>query len=603
MSNARIPDPKVTAALFKTGRVIPENEIVGVSGGLRYLLILDINGAFYRFADRAVTVLDRSGAEHKFFGGLATPNVSWGLERNGPAPRTIALTLDAKPGPELTWAAIDASGVDLEGARGVLLEWVEGLILERARPVIRGFLSKPLHSVPGKLDQLNVSLEEIIWNDRTLLMPPSARVSEQTFPTRVGFDSFTPLGPTGPRPTFQIGPAAGATYQFVVGRPGSAEFFENFDGPIVPGSPGYLVEFNPLADQNSHWIQIAGSHVHATVVTCYDLTEGRKAIFTVLNTFDKLGQPIAVIRPELNLPGSNYYRTFVVDPTHTYWIGWDQGGGGIREPEGTEDLRGAGDLLLFLFERMRTESNLAVDVGRIQAQIDFLNLWKLDGYINSPMTVANFIQSYLLPILPIDLVESPSGWYFRVWKFNATKEDVTHVLNADTRRVRRLTGIKRSSPASAIRNRISLEYAVSADSGVFLRRRTITGDERERFPIPGNQNVIDRNVLLDYRAAFSQNRYGKQDRTIQSRFIVADDTAELTCQWLIWENAFSGRALSYLAPPEFAEVEAGDVVEIIDSEVSMNRQLAQVDTPRHRGQDIILDCVLLENPIANLRGN
>jgi hypothetical protein len=252
---------------------------------------------------------------------------------------------------------------------------------------------------------------------------------------------------------------------------------------------------------------------------------------------------------------------------------------------------------------MRRNSNLPVDVGRIQAQIDFLNLWKLDGYINSPMTVESFIKTYLLPILPIDLVESPSGWYFRVWKFNATQEDVTHVLDADSKRVQRISGISRRGSATSVRNRISLEYAVSADSGVFLRRRTITGDEKERFPNPASPTVVDRNVMLDYRAAFSQNRYGIQDHTISSRFIVADDTAELSIQWLLWDLAFPKRAISFLAPPEMSEIEAGDVVSIIDSEVSLNGQLAQVEEPQHSGQDVILNCILLDNPIANLRGN
>jgi len=181
--------------------------------------------------------------------------------------------------------------------------------------------------------------------------------------------------------------AVGKVGPLVYGAPG------NSGGAPTPATPAYIVDL--VSDPRR--LLIARHPVAASQVTVYGLHGGSNPDFisqtkSVLYDVDALGQGYSYVE----LPATGGGSTIVGTDEGEYFVEWLDG----------EALPGAaGDLCLYLLQ----QSTLQVDLPAWYALRPWLNRFRLAGYIDAFASPTGYLQSVVLPMLPIGVVAGPFG--------------------------------------------------------------------------------------------------------------------------------------------------------------------------------------------------
>jgi hypothetical protein len=181
--------------------------------------------------------------------------------------------------------------------------------------------------------------------------------------------------------------AVGKVGPLVYGTPG------NSGGAPTPATPAYIVDL--VSDPRR--LLIARHPVEASSVTVYGLHGGSNPDFisetkSVLYDVDDLGQGYSYVE----LPATGGGSTVIGTDEGEYFIEWVDG----------EALSGAaGDLCLYLLQ----QSTLQVDLPAWYALRPWLNRFRLSGYVDAFVSPTGYLQSVVLPMLPIGVVAGPFG--------------------------------------------------------------------------------------------------------------------------------------------------------------------------------------------------
>lgn len=547
---------------------IPESALIGKA--TKYLLIIETGGSastpgrVMRFASERLTIVDRTGEEFDFRPGLSIPELTL-----GEGDVSVGIVLDGSP-EDSGWIRLFASGTDLEGARGLLLQWTEGLaILERARVLVSGVLTGPAYGDPKSPDRLEISLESIPLDTKVQIVDPDAVVEAgETWPVQTPFNNYNNWA-TGTDENLPR--AEGLPYPLVLGRP--------------RWTPGLIVE---RRNNNEGTLLISADHVRATTVTIWDRTDKIRGSASVSLGFDRNKFRVSTVDPA-DVPG------MVVDNSHEYVVDWTDTEGGIPNIERTGDNRGGGEIILWALLGMQGENRFfRVDVGRCQAARQILDGYKFDTYIQNG-DYMSWLRSEILPFLPVELVEGPGGWYPLVWRWGAvlrdavarlvvrgTKPDGTY---ADGNCVR-MGAVLRSHTYQGVRNRFVLSY----------RARD--------YPRPATKRAV-LGPRTDARSAYvcrrSRARFGGI-KTWTGRAQAIDDTATArsAIEWRALRDALPRDIVGLQMPLAIGgHLERGDVVSFADEtgphpigteaspRVGLIRSLRMVDTDLFLGVDLL----------------
>lgn len=435
------------------------------SVGLRvyWLVELTIGGRRLRYADAELGgeipgPIDQDGREIPFAGGLledlsitlaATP-----YSTEAPAAEVQLVIL-----PDVDLAALAAQGHRIGGAAGEVSRWVEGTAYEERRVVLVGRLVDPEYGGDG--DELTATLADNVWEDRNLTGTPTQRVDGHTWDYA---DSLAVQH-------------LGLQYPIVIGRPGRVDTATSADG-WIPATKALWVDHRstPVGAGNlaELLLVVAGHHVRCRRVQAYVEGEpGASTRLAVVNGWDARGQPVAYIPWYVERDGvlwtdagawsdpyeydagagydygaadgtnglglSGIDAGFVGDGQAQVYIAWyddidgDAESGGVEL--GGEVLRSAPDVLGYLLGL----TSVAVDRGRIAAELAPLRDYAIDAVIEERTSVWTWISTYLLPILPIALCSGPRGLYLRVWSESAPVVADIDLDAADSETVDRLT--------------------------------------------------------------------------------------------------------------------------------------------------------------------
>lgn len=480
--------------------------------------------------------------------------------------------------------AMIARGHDLTTARASLSRWVEGTDYGVRRALLVGAVRDPEWGEAW--EPVAFSVEELPWQDRTLLPPPLARVDGTTWPQEILSLAEQHLG---------------LAYPIVVGHPGRVDAQVNASGRVA-GTIGCWAMHDPNntgTGGNYHGVVlvVAGHHVSARRV--YLIADGMASAVRcfVFNGFDARGQPVAYVpwyseRSSTDEPydydggGIYAFGTADFDSGVTYglgenpvcndfrhssqpktWVTWhdeeDDSRGGWQQAGRT--MRGAGEILAWLIGL----STMAVDSGRWAAAYPLLKRFQLDFAIDATCTPWDFIREHLLPILPISLRHGPEGLYPVVWRFDAQEQDAALHIDVDTNPEIQRVGRVRSD-ASEIRNDFSLSYAYSRKSQTYLGTVRLGA-----HAIEGSETESP--ILPDPRCRRSQARYPVASHASESRVIYETATARAVVAW--WAAAYTAprRTVAYTVPETLGcLLEPGAVVIVTDSAVHLDRQLCLV---------------------------
>jgi hypothetical protein len=223
----------------------------------------------------------------------------------------------------------------------------------------------------------------------------------------------------------------------------------------------------------------------------------------------------------------------------------------------------AGDVILDMLQL----SGMAVDYGRVKAAAGLLSAFRFDCVVSARVKPLNWLQAQILPLLPVSVDRSGDGASLIVWRYDATPEDATAVLDADSdSMIERATNI--SADSSDIINRWTMNYAYSVRTGQYCEVAT-----------RGNQTVTADGVTTlgdqDGYCIASQARYGVIEKTIESVCVYDDATAGAILAWMARAYAFPRRTVGYVVPSSY-QLYKGQIVRLTDSLVSIADQLAIV---------------------------
>ncbi|MEL6342073.1 MAG: hypothetical protein AAFV53_03000 [Myxococcota bacterium] len=479
-----------------------------------WVLEIDWSGQIFRFADRPITLQGEDGTEIHFAGELAETD----LEESVNTFRTSVSSLSVPM--ELTFP-VDVQhrimgGRPLSAARGelsmVLADPWTGAPLQRYEQrfrVLRGRIEQPERAHPDEdPGWVNCSLEARPLEDRSLIIPSSARMTQRNFPNSDDEARGKPM-------PIAFGVGAG------------------FDGVIFRATPAYRI--------GDRVYLISLGRVAATEVTIWDEDNSTVEV-PVEHDTDRYGNLYAFVTIPLA----------TISFGQELWVSWYTSSagvqGGVLRIDGDGPVSGAGDLLLWLFARSRLEVNIQAWVSVRQ----LLNRYKFAGWIGDADTSPwEWAKKEILPLLPVAVVN----------RFDGVEPIVFDVGETGTRIRAEVTEGPEFYPLSALRALRSSDQIVNAVSIDYMHD-AFHGGHRETSRTGSSfvpQTLIDDGQVPTQYAIESQRRWGEvRERTLSSDYLYDDATAALIADEYIqrWGDQVDGATFS--AAPRYGWLQIGD---------------------------------------------
>lgn len=519
---------------------------------LHWLLELRWAGLTIRLAERDVEAPPPEGGDDVQY--------HEGLQWSGSLPDPLALLKDTAERKQarlilhmhkvVDVPALIADGHVLGSAVGRLMLWPEG----RATPVvvIDGRLRKPTR---GLAEQPVVGmLEEMPARDQALWPPVGARIDATSWPNA---DEAV----------------EGEYYPSIFGGPGG-----DLGGRESFKTPAYYVDTGGAAKK----LLIAGHRVLATQVRVRNTSLDAAPTadyFTVVHGQDGRGRTIAYI--DLASPVG---AGFAYAEGDGFWVSWFNSAGtqqfGLELGNTGTPLRRFVDVLTYWLER----SSVRWDRGRVSAIGPKFAGWLVDTYVQaSPgrqLTPFAWIQSQLLPNLPVSPRIGPEGLHFVPWEMNATAiQAVAHIRQGVTNSAGEIVdwgnaawveGEIASTDLDSVSNEVAVSYDWNHQLDKPLARRVLTGSD-QTF-------ADDDDADLNYYAQRGLAQYG-QLRPIQIKAPIIQDTATAGrfAEWKLRRAATQQEAISYRVEAEVAALlTSGDPVLLTHTEIGYTAKVALV---------------------------
>ena len=368
--------------------------------------------------------------------------------------------------------------------------------------------------------------------------------------------------------------AIGKVYPFIIGSPGNDIPQTTSTGGIfntdIYCTPAYLNN-----EQNSvggvFELMVAGHPVEAASVEVVDFAHNTASI-NISQSFDLLGNEISVLTVTTAIEGNQSTSENAGNPY--YWIRWTNGGG-FPNPFGDGPLEKAGDLLLYLL--MLTKAN--IDFPSFDAIREYINVFKFTGYINTDITVQQFIQSNMIPFLPLEIVNGPNG--LRPIIPMIYRNSTTPLFDFTVDQNCRLTSpISPSIQSDDIINEVTLKYGYSGFFDKYLGYYTVKDSQY---------------------TTISKNRYGVRKQEIELEFVTDYSTVQR-----IGANILRQRALGYYivdiqADFEYGYLYLGDVVSLTSTIHGINQIKCQIIAKEYQDKQWNYSLMIEDNPITNNR--
>jgi len=342
--------------------------------------------------------------------------------------------------------------------------------------------------------------------------------------------------------------SAGRVGQIVFGRPG---VYVKEGGTLqgVPATPAYLVERVP-----DEVFVIAYHKVAATVVEVFNTEDGVSQNLPVTHVTDASGRTAAV---------ATRVSATAWQPDDGYWVGWTQlTSGALYDEEIQGPLLAAGSVLRWLLQR----AGGAVDLSRTRVAERMLQGILLSGYMDTPTEVWPFLESEILPLLPVSIVSGPEGAFPLVWDLTTDVHDALPI-NIDLGDGEAVGPIRDADDEPP--NTLRVSAVLDGGRNVYTRTLTLgTGvegaDSSHASRIAYQRDGELREVVLETAYLY--------DRASQRR----------VCHHLMRRYGTTGTEVTYQLRPGFEGVRRGRAVALTHGRRSFKERLGwvtEVETP------------------------
>lgn len=408
---------------------------------VHWLLDIDVDGHVHRLSDTAVDVQRDDGTWLHYSGDVEVQPVTESLSMLSPSV--------TQPEAQVRVYLDGVSALDILRARGELARWVEGTTYERRRRVLVGACQSP--EMASAAEGISTTIAQDAWADPATMIASSEAVSSTTWAT------------------------AGATvvdheaiaYPIIIGHPGrrSTGWCSALVALRVDATLGVAL----APDYTGVALQLANHHISATRVRLSTETDVAGIIAHVINTFDDLGQPVAVcpwfwsttaVPPVLAYSGAETYA--FTGGSGEYGLGastiapaYNDDGDQPAIYAALEDatdpssgglvvngrlLRAAGDVAAWAL----AQSGALLDEARMVEAYEALNVYPIDTVIADRESSRpwEWVVRVLLPILPCSMASGPDGLYLVPLLLDATEGDAEARLDTSRADVAVVGGIR-----------------------------------------------------------------------------------------------------------------------------------------------------------------
>jgi hypothetical protein len=234
--------------------------------------------------------------------------------------------------------------------------------------------------------------------------------------------------------------------------------------------------------------------------------------------------------------------------SRSWWIYFTDGGG-LANPFGAGDLKGAGDICRWALQR----SGQRIDDGAWANISPILNQYGFEGYINDPkMTAFEWLNGNILPFLPITVRMGPKGLkpiLIQMWA-------LTHITSMASITIDSTSNVTQISPINTIRstselvNELTLRWGKRGFDQSYSSTIRVTNIKSE-----------DYDVVSDY-SILSINRYGKKPAAMDSDYIYDRDTAIKVAMDMVRSKCLPINTIEVEADMELGWLQVGDVLDV-----------------------------------------
>ena len=586
------------------------------------LLELDFSGVTYRISDASFEVPDAdSNGQLSFVSGFDNVTMNQSLSFLGTSPAALTVPIQAILPVDV--AAEYAAGWQLARSPARLSVWLEGTDYSQRLQLIAGIVTAPSWRFFGDPVSFSIELPE---NTREILYPPTTQ--------QVGTNT------AGEFVTLSLSlDELGLSYPTVFGSPGKTG-----NTSWVPATQAlWYAHWGAGAASTNNVLRLclAGHHVTGEFVTLTgdaDLNPNGHR-FRVSNTYDFLGQPVAIIYERANRWDSyvgwheptDWYDhmwgadTYLVDANPEN-AGYFYGLGEQGTPNGADltpnldpalyqpvtvvptysspknpttkpttssvfaawreytsssytgnGIVGLSPLAGDVITYMLQRAGLAIDYARMASTSAALQVYRFDCAIDAQVKPLEWLETNVLPFVPASVVQGNEGWYAVFWRRDAQAADATATLNTNTDPDVRLVGDVNFD--SDVINQASLQYQYDVQHS----RYTATiyrGGQPNLQPDTASAASVGASTYEpsdDAYTRISQAVFGVQSRTYSSACIYDSATAGRVLADKIRAFGQPRMRATYTVPRSYG-LELGQVVTVSDPQLSLVKRVALVES-------------------------
>jgi hypothetical protein len=267
----------------------------------------------------------------------------------------------------------------------------------------------------------------------------------------------------------------------------------------------------------------------------------------------------------------------------TMWACW-HAGGTLEDPQRAgEAIRGAGDLCMWWLE----QSSIAWDRGRWRALVPRLNAYRLSGYVDEEVTPWVWIRDNVLPLVPISIHSGKDGIYPVWWRYDAKRSECLETIRVMPG-ISLVGSVRYDRKPRDIVSEIRLKWAMDGATSDY-RRTSVLEDQRD---------AADPESQSSAHARTSAHRASDARRVevLESDLVWDEPTAALVLAARLAAVGWSPRTVTYSLPAEFAWLDLGDPVILIDPELYIDSVALIYGWALTDDGQVVLDLMLCGDP-------
>jgi hypothetical protein len=596
-----------------------------------YLLSVNWGGTVYRFSSRPVSVSSADG-DLQFMGGFDDPDISentgitgFAVEGDSVAVQVVFpvdLALELRRGRSLDLASAEISAVMVRD--GQLLQ-----TYEERYTIFSGVITQPLIANPSEpIGTAAFSIERDTATSAKQIPAPAQVISADTFPdahSESADGKFYPIvfgkpSSNNARQTVGTPSNRGATPGYCVymnetqpeirvmiaGHAVAAQsvVLRSYDGrtatltvETATDERGLLYSYvnifdadigTPFSMLNKSIIDIdtdaaAGGLVTFECDTTHGFAQGSSVFivgtnsnpvyngeFVALATAAIDNNHFSIGSTTITTPGNQGQVGRLRDVDFYIYVEWGDSAGGLLNPFGAGALEGGGDVCRWALQA----SGLLVDYSSWDAIAPVLNGYVFAGCINEPVKPVEWLESEIVPYLPIDIINGGAGLrpvlsllYQSLYLRPIVYADIE--TSPDFLQVGSLESI--TEPSNII-NVIEMQYGYTVFNDAMAY--SLTSDNLLQ---PGADNLLTSSQLQ------SIERFGRREATIETGYIYDSATAGRVIRDRLMVSCMPVMLCDFEAAQYFGYLQVGQVISLTAQDLHLSEALCQIVSKQWTG--------------------